>query len=64
MPRLRADVEELSKVFDRRYWFYGVDANHTELEALTRYAHRQGIAIREVTVNELFATETLAISCA
>ncbi len=63
VPWLHAEVEELGEVFDGHYWPYGVEANRSELRTMVRYAFEQGIAVRELTVEELFAPETLSLSC-
>jgi 4,5-dihydroxyphthalate decarboxylase len=63
LPWLYADVEELDTVFDGHYWPYGVEANRSELETMIRYAMEQGIAVRNLEVDELFAPETLSLTC-
>jgi 4,5-dihydroxyphthalate decarboxylase len=42
------------------FWPYGVEANRKTLEAMTRYSYEQGLAVRRLDVNELFAAGTLA----
>jgi len=61
VPWLIADLEAAEDLFGERYWPYGVAANRPELETLIRYAHRQGITVRDLTVDELFAPETLVM---
>jgi 4,5-dihydroxyphthalate decarboxylase len=41
------------------FWPYGLEANRKTLETFVRYAHEQGVAARPVSVDELFARETL-----
>ena len=36
------------------FWNYGVHENMREIEALTQYAHEQGLIDRKVAVEELF----------
>jgi 4,5-dihydroxyphthalate decarboxylase len=59
VPWLVADFEEAIALFGDRYWPYGVEANRPELETAVRWADEQGITRRRLTVEELFAPETL-----
>ena len=59
VPWLVADFEEATALFGDRYWRYGVEANRAELETAVRWAAEQGITRRPLTVEELFAPETL-----
>ena len=61
VPWLVAELESAEALFGDRYWPYGVEANRRELETAIRYARQQGIARRDLTVEELFAPETLAL---
>ena len=44
------------------FWRYGVHENLAEIEALTRYAHEQGLIDRKPGVEELFAPLVFEIS--
>ena len=59
VPWLVADLEEAEELFGDQYWPYGVEANRPELETALRWAHHQSIARRELTLEEVFAAETL-----
>jgi 4,5-dihydroxyphthalate decarboxylase len=59
VPWLAGEFEEARALFGAPYWPYGVARNRAELETMNRYAYEQGIAIRELSVDELFAPETL-----
>jgi 4,5-dihydroxyphthalate decarboxylase len=61
VPWLVAEFEAAEALFGARYWPYGVDANRPELETAIRYAVEQGIARRSLSVDELFAPETLTM---
>lgn len=61
VPWLIADLEAAETLFGDRYWPYGVEANRPELETLVRYARRQGITVRDLTVDELFVPDTLRL---
>lgn len=43
----------------RDFWPYGVEANRKTLEAMTRYSYEQGLAVRQLGADELFAPSTL-----
>ncbi len=59
VPWLVEGFEDAQDLFGERYWRYGAEANRAELDTALRWAHAQGIARRPVTVEELFAPETL-----
>jgi 4,5-dihydroxyphthalate decarboxylase len=59
VPWLIADIEATEALFGDRWWPYGVEANRPELEAAIRYAVRQAIAVRPLSLEELFAPGTL-----
>ena len=41
------------------FWPYGIEANRPTLEAFVQYAYEQGVAVRRVKPEEMFAPETL-----
>lgn len=59
LPWLEAELEETDRLFGGDAFPHGVAANRRTLDALTQYAHEQGIAARTLTGEELFAPETL-----
>lgn len=61
VPWLAGDLEDAERLFGSPYWPYGVPSNRRELETMNRYALEQGIAVRALTVDELFAPETLGL---
>lgn len=61
VPWLAGQLEEAQALFGDPYWPYGVEANRRELETMIRYASDQGIAVRDLSVEELFAEETLGL---
>lgn len=60
LPWLLPLLEEQRKVFGEDHWTYGADANRPALEAMVSYSYEQGLSARKLTVDELFAKETLA----
>lgn len=63
VPWLFADLEEVEDLFEGHYWPYGVAENRSELETMLRWAHRHGITVSDLTVEDLFAPETAELSC-
>ena len=46
----------------RNFFPYGVEANRKSLEALFRYSHEQGLASRELKIEEIFEPATLRLT--
>ena len=42
------------------YWTYGIDANRKTLETMARYSYEQGLAVRQLSVDEMFADGNLS----
>ena len=55
-------LEQARALMGEDFWSYGVEPNRRELEALSRYAHEQGINPRQVAIDELFALSTLSLA--
>jgi 4,5-dihydroxyphthalate decarboxylase len=58
-------VEELQRaraLMGHDFWSYGADTNMRELEAVTRYAHEQGLTSRRIPLDELFVPSTLSLA--
>jgi 4,5-dihydroxyphthalate decarboxylase len=59
LPWLPAHLEEVAELFGGKDpWVYGIEENRAVLEALIAYSHEQGLASRQVPLEELFAKET------
>jgi 4,5-dihydroxyphthalate decarboxylase len=59
LPWLVAEVEATERIMGTDFWPYGVAANRKTLEAMARYSHEQGLAVRRLAVEEMFAPGTL-----
>lgn len=59
LPWAGAELEETRELMGENYWPYGIEPNRRALEALFRYSHEQGLAGRELTIEELFLPESL-----
>ncbi|MCK9508171.1 MAG: ABC transporter substrate-binding protein [Pigmentiphaga sp.] len=59
LPWVTAELEATQQVMGENYWPYGVEPNRKALEAMTRYSYEQGLAVRKLSVEEIFAPSTL-----
>jgi len=62
LPWLGQEFAETRALMGDNYWSYGIEPNRTTLEALSRYSYEQGLASRELTIEELFHPSTLELS--
>ena len=58
-PWLAQELEETRSLMGDNFWPYGIEPNRKALETLFRYSHEQGLASRELTIEELFHPSTL-----
>lgn len=59
LPWLIAELEVTQELMGEDYWPYGVEPNRKTLEAMTLYAYEQGLANKQLTVEELFSENTI-----
>lgn len=59
LPWLSADLAHTEAVMGRQFWTYGVGANRKALELMLRYSYEQGLAVRHMSVDEIFLPSTL-----
>ncbi|RLM84268.1 ABC transporter substrate-binding protein [Halobellus sp. Atlit-38R] len=60
LPWQTYELESTVDLMGDNYWPYGVDANRSTLEAMTQYSYEQGLTNRKLSVEELFAPETVS----
>ena len=60
LPWVTAEYDSTREVMGDDFWSYGVGANRNALMAMARYSHEQGLAVRLLTVEEMFAPSTLS----
>ena len=60
LPWVTAEYEATTAVMGRDFWSYGVDANRQTLATMARYSYEQGLAVRLVDVDEMFAEGNLS----
>src|SRR5688572_12892063 len=62
LPWLVAEAEETVALMGEDFWRYGAKENAKEIDALTRYAHDQGLVSRKFSMDELFPASTIEVS--
>ncbi len=55
LPWVTAEYEATVTAMGRDYWTYGVEPNRKTLATMARYSYEQGLAVRELAVDEMFA---------
>jgi 4,5-dihydroxyphthalate decarboxylase len=56
-----AAVDEQRALMGDNYWAYNIEDNRRALEAITQFAHEQGLSPARIDYNELFAAEAAAL---
>jgi 4,5-dihydroxyphthalate decarboxylase len=59
LPWMNEEIESVRALMGDDWWPYGLEPNRKTLETFLRYAAGQGIATRPLTVEALFAPESL-----
>lgn len=59
LPWVTAELEATQAVMGPDFWTYGIEANRKTLSTMARYSYQQGLAVRELTVEEMFADGNL-----
>lgn len=59
LPWFNAHVEETFAMMGPDFWPYGVERNRQTLETFLRYHHGSGLSPRLLSVDEMFAPETM-----
>jgi 4,5-dihydroxyphthalate decarboxylase len=62
LPFLEAETRETQAVMGEDFWRYGVHENRAEIDALTGYAHEQGLLDRKLTAEDLFPPSMFELS--
>jgi 4,5-dihydroxyphthalate decarboxylase len=56
------EYERLRRLMGDDYWSYGAQPNHKALDTLARYSFEQGLSVRKLAVEEMFAPSTYELS--
>jgi len=60
LPWIAAEYEATTEVMGQDFWSYGVEENRKTLTTMARYSYEQGLAVRLVDVDEMFAEGNLS----
>ena len=60
LPWITAEYEATTEVMGADFWSYGVEANRKTLSTMARYSYEQGLAVRLLDVDEMFAEGNLS----
>jgi 4,5-dihydroxyphthalate decarboxylase len=60
LPWVTAELDATRETMGQDFWPYGVEANRQTLATMARYSHEQGLAVRILAVEEMFAPGTLS----
>jgi len=60
LPWVSEEYRRTVDLMGRDFWPYGIAANHTAIESIARYIHAQGLAPRQLAIDELFAPSLLS----
>ena len=61
LPWYGQELEETRSLMGDNFYSYGIGPNRKTLETLFRYSHRQGLASRELNIEELFHPASLKL---
>lgn len=60
LPWVTAEYEATAGLMGEDFWSYGVEANRKTLSTMARYSYEQGLAVRLLAVEEMFADGNLS----
>ena len=60
LPWITAEYESTVATLGPDFWSYGVEPNRKTLATMARYSYEQGLSVREVAVDEMFAEGNLS----
>ena len=55
LPWVTAEYEETLATMGTDFWTYGIEPNRKTLATMARYSYEQGLSVRELSVDEMFA---------
>jgi 4,5-dihydroxyphthalate decarboxylase len=59
LPWFGQEFDETVELMGDNFYSYGIEANRSAIRTACRYLYRQGLAKREMTVEELFVESSL-----
>jgi 4,5-dihydroxyphthalate decarboxylase len=58
LPWVNAELDSTKEIMGEDFWSYGIDPNRKVLAAMARYSFEQGLAVRLLAVEDMFAPGT------
>jgi 4,5-dihydroxyphthalate decarboxylase len=62
LPWISQEIEDTRRIMGNNFWTYGIESNRAALDALFRYSHEQGLASRQLEIEELFHPSGLELA--
>lgn len=62
LPWFGQELEETRALMGENFWPYGIEANRRTLDSLFQYSYEQGLAQKNLTVEELFHPSTMDLN--
>lgn len=59
LPWMVQEIEATIAAMGEDFWPYGIHRNRATLDAMTRWSFEQGLSVRRLAIDELFATSAL-----
>lgn len=60
LPWVTAEYEATTEIMGQDFWSYGVEKNRKVLDTMARYSYEQGLAVRLLAIEEMFAEGNLS----
>lgn len=61
LPWATQEIEETHALMGDNFWPYGIEPNRKTLDALFQYSYEQGLASKQLTIEELFHPASLEL---
>ena len=62
LPWVIDEAEKTREIMGDDFWSYGINSNRKDLETFFRYHHEQGLSSKLMTIEDIFAPETIDAS--
>lgn len=59
LPWMLGELRQLQKTMGDDWWTYGIEKNRRNIEAILQYSYEQGLSEKKLSIEEIFAAETL-----
>ena len=61
LPWFAQELEDTRRRMGKNFWPYGIEPNRKALEALFQYSHEQGLARKQLRIEDLFHPSTMEL---